>query len=365
MEGLGGRAELCSVTWRPYLLNPQLPEEGMNLKEFMKIKFGTQDLDVIREKTSKSPLNGFAENVGITFNKERKMVNTVKSHCLTELAHTQGRGDAMAEELFNAYFIRGEDVGDVSVLCCLAEKVGVTGAKACLDSDVYRDQVLTEWQSTQRAGVTSVPYFTIRVSSQSPVRFSGAQNPEWFAEMLMKLVKVSEVPLGSRVRINGKAEGEAVGFQDTGEFMIRLVDSPEAAAGNSNAIVRASREQLDILWTVTPGAAVELHGLKSQELNGRRGEVVNYHPDKGRFEVRLRGESEGATKALRGDNLHVLQALLPGDQVELHSLSSTALNGQKGEVQTYLPDKGRFEVRLQLERQVKAIRPENLRRVDG
>jgi len=365
VEGLGGRAELGSVTWRPYLLNPQLPEEGMDLKEFMKIKFGTQDIDAIREKTKNSPLNGFAENVGITFNKERKMVNTVKSHCLAELAHAQGRGDAYTEEIFNAYFIRGEDVGDVNVLCSLAEKIGVTGARACLDSGVYRDHVLTEWQSTQRAGVTSVPYFTIRVASQSPVRFSGAQNPEWFAEMLTKLVKVSEVPMGSRVRINGKAEGEAVGFQESGEFMVRLLDSPAASGSNSNAIVRAPREQLDILWTITPGAAVELHGLKSQELNGRQGEVVSYHPDKGRFEVRLRGEGDGATKALRGDNLHVLQALLPGDQVELHSLSSTALNGQKGEVQTYLPDKGRFEVRLQQQRQVKAIRPENLRRVDG
>lgn len=332
------------------------------MKEFMKIKFGTQDIDAIRAKLSKSPLNQFAENVGITFNKERKMVNSVKSHCLTELAHAQGKGDAMAEELFNAYFIKGEDVNDVSVLCRLADKVGVTDAKQCLESNAFRDHVLNEWQTAQRSGVTSVPYFTIRVGSTEPVRFSGSQTPEWFAETIAKLVKVSEVPLGSRVRINGKVEGEAVGFQGDqgGDFMIRMLDAP-AANGANNSIVRAPREQLEVLWSITPGAEVELHSLKSEELNGQLGQVVNYHPDKGRFEVRLAADANGATKALRGDNLKILRAILPGDEVELQGLSTVALNGLRGEVITYLPDKGRFEVRLQEQRQVKAIRPDNLR----
>eukprot|EP00747_Dinoflagellata_sp_TGD_P042080 gnl/TRDRNA2_/TRDRNA2_141862_c0_seq6.p1 gnl/TRDRNA2_/TRDRNA2_141862_c0~~gnl/TRDRNA2_/TRDRNA2_141862_c0_seq6.p1 ORF type:complete len:350 (-),score=69.12 gnl/TRDRNA2_/TRDRNA2_141862_c0_seq6:40-1089(-) len=330
----------------------------MELREFMKKKFNTDNIDEVRAKLANSPLNGMAEAVGIIFNKERKMVNSVNSHCLMELAHMQSLGDAMAEELFHAYFIRGEDAGDIEVLCRLGDKVGVVGSKECLRNGTYRQGVLSDCQSVQTSGVHSVPYFTIRAGSAPPLRFSGAQNPTWWADALSRLVQAAEVPVGSRVRIRDRVEGEVRSFQSSdGVFLVKPMHSE---AGDDS--VRATREQLEVLCAITPGCQVELHGLKTEELNGQRGEVIAYHPEKARFEVRLNSSSgvDTATKALRGENLTVVRALLPGDAVELTGLSTTELNGKRAEVLSYLSDKGRFEVRLQGGCQVKAIRPDNL-----
>lgn len=330
------------------------------MKDFLKLKFGTDDTDAIRKKSE--PLRQAGERVGIAWNKERKMVNTVNSHCLAELAHTQNKGHAMVSELFAAYFERGEDINDVGVLCRLADKMGVTGAKPCLEAGNYRPGVQAFYESTFKMGITSVPHFTIRVGAAEPSRFSGAQSLELFHSILGQLLQVAEAPLGSRVRISGRAEGDVVGFQG-GEgdcFVIR----PLGASGpGDGGLVRASREKLEVLQVIPPGSEVELGGLTAAELNGFRGQVVRYHGDKGRFEVRLMGDAAGATKALRGNNLTLVRAFLPGDAVILDGLKAAHLNGQVAEVLGYVAEKERFEVRLRSDGQVKAIQAERLQAI--
>lgn len=357
VEAVGGRVELGTVTWRPFLLNPQIPDEGVSLKDFMKLKFGTDDTDALRKKSE--PLRQAGERVGITWNKERRMVNTVNSHCLAELAHTQNRGDAMVSEIFAAYFERGEDIHDTGVLCRLAEKVGVSGAKQCLESGTYRSSVQAFHNTALQSGITSVPHFTIRVGAAEPSRFSGAQSLELFQGVIWQLLQVADIPLGSRVRVNDKLEGDVVGFQgadgDQGCFVVK----PRDAAITADAI-RASKDKIEVVKAIPPGAEVELGGLSVAELNGRKGQVVRYWGDKGRFEVRLMGD-EGAPKALRGDNLTVVRALLPGDVVVLDGLKAAHLNGQRAEVLGYAADKERFEVRFHSDGQVKAVQGDKLR----
>lgn len=333
------------------------------MRDFLKMKFGTSDTDELRRRSE--PLRQAGERVGIKWNKERKMVNTVDSHCLAELAHAQGKGDAMIGELFSAYFERGEDINDVGVLCTLADKVGVSGARPCLELGKYRAGVLGGYEAAFKSGITSVPHFTLRVGAAEPARFSGAQSLEAFAGIISQLLQVAELPSGSRVRLDGKADGDVVSFQgtegDRGCFVVKLLDRGMPSDGSAG-LVHVPRDRLEAVWAFPPGAEVELKGLSAAELNGRRGEVVRHHGERGRFEVRLRGEA-GSTKALRGDNLAVLRTLLPGDVVELGGLKAAHLNGQRGEVLGYLPDTERFEVRLHADGQVKAIQGEKLQNV--
>jgi len=333
------------------------------LKEFMKLKLGTDNLDALRAKSA--PLRLAGERVGITWNTARKMVNTVKSHCLAELARAQRKGDGMVEEIFTAYFQRGEDINDADVLCRLAEKVGVDGARACLESGTYRAGVQACYESAVRSGVTSVPHFTIRVGVAEPSRFSGAQSPEVIQGVLWQLVQAAEVPLGSRVRVGGRVEGDVVAFQgaegEQGCFVVKPLHSPRPGGDNVD-LIRSSKHNLEVLRTIPLGSEVQLGGLMAADLNGQKGQVVKYHTGTGRFEVRLVGDA-GATKALRGDNLTVLRTLLPGDEVILDGLKAAHLNGQKAEVLGYLTDKERFELRLHSNGEVKAIQGERLQRV--
>mmetsp|Transcript_47208 Transcript_47208/g.145360 ORF Transcript_47208/g.145360 Transcript_47208/m.145360 type:complete len:330 (+) Transcript_47208:306-1295(+) len=328
----------------------------MSMDELYMAKYGTTDREVLREKGQ--PLRDAAEKVGISWNRERRFVNTVDSHCVVELAKSQGKGDAMIEEIFDAYFQRGEDISKRHVLCSLAEKVGVSGVSSCLDSGTLRSRIMEAHNSTVRSGITSVPHFTVRVGCNMPVRFSGAQSLEQFSFMFARLMQSALIPDGCRVQVNGKREGEVVSMQGS-DYRVKLLDDP---AGN---LVQASWEQLTVLKPIPPGAEVELGGLSgAAELNGSRGEVVSYHADKGRFEVRLLpDDGSGATKALRADNLTVVRALMPGDKVVLDGLKTESLNGQEAEVVAFLPEKRRFEVYLQGADQKKAIQASNLRSV--
>mmetsp|Transcript_98368 Transcript_98368/g.219668 ORF Transcript_98368/g.219668 Transcript_98368/m.219668 type:complete len:347 (+) Transcript_98368:302-1342(+) len=341
-----------------------MPEEGVNLKDFMKAKYGTVDTDELRKKSE--PLKKAGESVGITWNKERKMVNTVSSHCLVELAHAQGKGDAMVSEVFRAYFEDGDDIGDKGVLCSLAARVGVEGAAACLAGGAVRQAVSVAHNAAITSGVTSVPHFTIRAGSAEPVRFAGAQSQEFFSHVISRLMHVAGCPSGTRVRLLGgqgqtePVQGDVVSIESD-HFAVKLVDgAATSAAGGSGGLVRAPRDRLEVLRAIPPGSEVELAGLSVAELNGRKGEVVRYHGEKGRFEVRLFGEASGATKALRGDNLQIVRTFSPGDEMVLGGLKTESLNGQRGEVLGYLAEKGRFEVRLRASGEVKAIQGENL-----
>jgi len=327
------------------------------MEDLAKSKYGTADIDVIRERSK--PLKDAGEKVGISWNKERRFVNTIDSHCLVELARSQGKDDAMIEEIFNAYFQRGEDISKKHVLCKLAEKVGVSGSTPCLDGGALRSHVANVHNFTIKSGITSVPHFTIRVGCNPPVRFSGAQSLEQFRHILTGLWRSAQIPDGCRVQVSGKSEGEVVGMQGS-DYRVKLLDG---AAGRD--FVQAAWEQLVVLKPIPLGAEVELGGLTgAAELNGSRGEVVAYHADKGRFEVRLlSGSGSVTTKALRADNLTVVRALMPGDRVVMDGLRTESLNGQLGEVVGFLPDKGRFEVYLSSTGQVKAIQGSNLQTV--
>ena len=62
-----------------------------------------------------------AKQVGLAFDYERTVVaNTFDAHRLAHYAATQGKGDAMHERLFQAYFTDGQNIADHAQLTTLA-----------------------------------------------------------------------------------------------------------------------------------------------------------------------------------------------------------------------------------------------------
>jgi len=112
------------------------------------------------------------------------------------------------------------------------------------------------------------------------------------------------------------------------------------------------------------GDYVEVHGLESESgrpLNGQRGVVESYVDDKGRFEVRL-----GSDKLvnLKPENL-MEPELNPGTQVEIHGTDAEGGNklwdGQKGCIIKYLEEEDKLQVHIDPEKMVN-LKAENLKR---
>lgn len=84
---------------------------------------------------------------------------TRKAHELALHAGEKGVGPAIHDALFEAVFVRGEDVGRVDVLVALARRLGLdaTEAKAVLDVDRFSDEVEGARARAAAAGIAAPP----------------------------------------------------------------------------------------------------------------------------------------------------------------------------------------------------------------
>ena len=88
----------------------------------------------------------------------------------------------MVEALFDAYFAKGRDVGDMEVLVRIAADTGYdeSGARELLAGDEGRDEVTREDMRARSAGITGVPCFIL----DGKVAVPGAVEPDVFLRVL-------------------------------------------------------------------------------------------------------------------------------------------------------------------------------------
>jgi predicted DsbA family dithiol-disulfide isomerase len=106
----------------------------------------------------------------------------VDAHRLSWLAGEASRQDAMAETLFQAYFLEGADLSSTAVLLDLAQRAGLerAQAQAWLSDESTRAVVLDEDRQARELGVEGVPFFVF----DRRLAVSGAQPPEVLLEAL-------------------------------------------------------------------------------------------------------------------------------------------------------------------------------------
>lgn len=178
----------ADVHWLPYELNPDMPENGLDRKQYRSKKFGSweysQRLDRGVEEHGK-PL-------GLNFQYEKvlKTPNTLKGHRLIWLAETNGISDAVSIRMFKAYFEEGKDIGDVEVLKTLGQEAGLgeQDVTELFSSDIGDEEVevLIDWAKTQ--GVQSVPFIIVN----DQFAFSGAQSDESIKAVFRKALGEDE-----------------------------------------------------------------------------------------------------------------------------------------------------------------------------
>ncbi len=176
------------LTWRPYMLDPNVPEGGVPYGDYMKAKFGDGPSD--RFKDMRSALEDAAPDAGITFrfNDIPMRPNTLSAHRLMKWAGGQNIGTQMAESLFKAFFDDLKDMGDPAVLAELAGETGMDKdlTAELLAGDQDKQSVQEEIAFFKRLGVTGVPCFIY--GGQFAVQ--GAQPPEAHLQAIEKAAKL-------------------------------------------------------------------------------------------------------------------------------------------------------------------------------
>ncbi len=171
---------LFDLTWRPFLLNPDMPSLGMTRADYVARKFGGEDR-ARRLYTSIADI-GRAEGLLFRFDRIRRTPSSVDAHRLVRWAGSFGRSAEMVEALFSAYFTDGRDIGDARVLVAVAVACGLDGAaaQAFLGGDAETDLVHAENLRAHRLGINGVPCFV--VGGRHAI--AGAQEPEVIERLL-------------------------------------------------------------------------------------------------------------------------------------------------------------------------------------
>ena len=132
------------VHWRPFLLNPHLPPEGMDRATYVRRKFGGDATRVYQRIVDSARADG----VEFAFERMPRTPNTTLAQRLILFAEEQGQADAVIRALFRALFQDGRDVGRPEVLAAIAAEAG-------LDRD--RGQRVPRGRSPEARGGRSPP----------------------------------------------------------------------------------------------------------------------------------------------------------------------------------------------------------------
>jgi predicted DsbA family dithiol-disulfide isomerase len=172
------------VRWRPFMLDPTIPPEGLDRQDYMLAKFGPERL-----KTIHDPLIAAGEELGVPYNFDAitRTPNTLDAHRLIRWSHTVERQHQTAERLFMAYWNEGLDVSDRDVLARCAGEAGINAAqiRALLDSEQDVAETRAEIEHAGKIGVTGVPTFILGQS----YALVGAQSPEVLADAIGRVAK--------------------------------------------------------------------------------------------------------------------------------------------------------------------------------
>lgn len=179
-QALAKRPDLApTVRWLPFQLNPDLPPEGMDRVEYLAGRFGAEAVRQMDQQMTE-----LAKSLGLEvhFDKIKKVPNTLAAHTLSRWADAEGLQQQVVEALFEANFVKGEDIGDIDVLCKIAQEVGMDPkvVRERLEQGVDRDAVNQEDQMIRGMGVQGVPCTII----DRKFVLSGAQGAEVFGQAL-------------------------------------------------------------------------------------------------------------------------------------------------------------------------------------
>jgi predicted DsbA family dithiol-disulfide isomerase len=176
------------IRWRPYQLNPELPEEGIDRKALMAAKFGS---DPERMQAIQEALVQQAQEAGIELKpgEVEKSPNSNAAHRLIVWAELEGKGPEVAEAVMRAYWSELRDIGDPEVLTEIGAAHGLereTIARRFAEG-AGKEFVSQACETAARSGIQGVPFMIFA----DRVAVSGAHPPDQLVKAIDKALEAA------------------------------------------------------------------------------------------------------------------------------------------------------------------------------
>jgi len=172
-----------AIQWHPFQLNPDMPREGMDRRDYLEAKFGGKEGAV----QAYTPVVERVKAVGLSIDFEgmKRTPNTVDAHRLIHWAGIESKQNAVVDALFHAYFVEARDIGDHAVLADVADGIGLDASLVLklLATNEDTENIRARDTHSREMGVNSVPTFIVAGQHAVP----GAQPPELWAKVIAEI----------------------------------------------------------------------------------------------------------------------------------------------------------------------------------
>lgn len=175
--------EKIDIVWKSFQLNPAMETDpSKNITEYLAEIKGWS---IPQARQINQQVTDMAKAEGLQYDFDKAVVaNSFNAHRLIQLAKVNGKGDAMEERLFKAYFTEGRNIDDQNTLTELAIETGIEAGQvqSLFTGSDYAEAVERDIYEAQQIGVIGVPYFVLN----DKYAVSGAQASETFLGALQK-----------------------------------------------------------------------------------------------------------------------------------------------------------------------------------
>jgi len=170
------------ISWKPYELHPEIPENGYDKELYMQQKFGSNRGNGVYDE-----IVGIGKDLNFDFNfsKTKRIPNTFLAHRLLWYAEQKDVQNKLSEALFYAYFTDGKDVGSIEVLATIASDEGLDELEVTtfLESDLGAKEVENQEVDSIERSIGAVPTYIIN----DQYLIQGGQQPETFVSFLRRI----------------------------------------------------------------------------------------------------------------------------------------------------------------------------------
>ncbi|MDA9301746.1 MAG: DsbA family oxidoreductase [Rhodobacterales bacterium] len=149
------------IEWHPFQLNPAMPKDGMDRREYLEAKFGGQKEAI--EVYSNIDKTATETGLSLNFGGIKRTPNTIDAHRLIHWAGIEGRQNSIIDRLFKAYFQEGRDISEHSVLTRIASAAGMDQdvVRNLLKSDADKEDIKARDTDARKRGIQGVPAFVV------------------------------------------------------------------------------------------------------------------------------------------------------------------------------------------------------------
>ena len=164
----------AELRWRPFLLQPDLPEEGMEWEAFIRGKFGGMERALPAFQQVRDA--GAGEGLDFRFDRMSRAPLTRDAHRLILAGRSTGVDWGVAEALFAAHFHEGRNLNDPGDLLRAAVQGGLDEeeGRRTLEGSAWVAELEEEREEARRLGIRGVPFFVFG----NRYAVSGAHPPE-------------------------------------------------------------------------------------------------------------------------------------------------------------------------------------------